>query len=318
MSPRAKDNAVVAICGAAGHFGRLLVRRLHRSQPVVAIDDRPFLQRPADVAHRQSELKSRHTRNLFRRGGIHTVIYIGGCSQFVLGDGEQFSFAIENFARLLEYCDRYNVSRLLVLSAGDVYGARPGNSQFLSENAPLLAPEFSAFRDIDIMAQTFLWKRPDIQTLVLRPAHIAGAIRSAFVRYLHLSPVPMLLGYDPMVQLIHEEDLVDAILLALQSGRRGVYNVAGAGCLPLSQLVQMLGKTAIQVPHVLAKPALRHMNKLRMLEFHPAYVDYLRYVCMVDDAGIRADLGYRPKRSLAESVDAIQLLGASHSGWGMP
>jgi UDP-glucose 4-epimerase len=212
----------IAISGAAGRFGGLVVRRLHRTDQVIAIDPRDFSRRPVDVAHLQSALSRKDCRDLFRRGEVRAVVHLG--PYHAGGDAdereESFASAIENFSRLLEYCDTYSVRKLVLLSSADVYGARARNPQFLTEEAPLLAAALASLRDVDMMAQSFFWKRPDIETVILRPAHIAGGVSSIMARYLRLDPVPRMMGYDPMMQLVHEEDVVQAIRLALAPGQR--------------------------------------------------------------------------------------------------
>ena len=66
----------------------------------------------------------------------------------------------------------------------------------------------------------------------------------------------MLLGFDPMVQLVHALDVAEAIVLALAPGRRGIYNVVGPGEVPLSAVLRELGRTPRWIPHPLAKSML--------------------------------------------------------------
>lgn len=297
----------VVVSGAAGRLGQLVVRRLHRTDEVRSLDPREFERRPRDVPHLQAELQSRRSRDLFRRGAARAVVHLGPHHLEPGGGREGFARAIEGFSRLLDYCDRYRVHKLVLLSSADVYGARAGNPQFLTEEAPLLAADLSALRDVDMMAQSFFWKRPDIETVILRPAHVAGAVGGAMARYLRLDPVPRLLGYDPMLQLVHEEDVVAAIRLALAPGRRGVYNLAGPPPLPLTRILDHLGRGSVPVPHLLARPILGQLGRLGRADLHPAHVDYVRFVCMVDDSRARADLGYAPARDLDETLAAIDL-----------
>src|SRR6185436_8893564 len=102
--------------------------------------------------------------------------------------------------------------------------------QFLSEDAPLLAASaFSDMRDLvelDMLAQSFFWKHPHTETVILRPAHILGTVRNAPSNYLRLPVVPTLMGFDPMMQAVHQEDVVSAIARALEPGVRGLYNLA--------------------------------------------------------------------------------------------
>ncbi len=299
----------IAISGAAGRFGGLVIRRLHRTDNVVAIDPRNFSHRPADVEHFETEMRRKECRDIFRRGRVQAVLHLGPyhTAESESDREEAFAQAIENFTRLLEYCDQYQIRKLVLLSSADVYGARARNPQFLTEEAPLLAAELSALRDVDMMAQSFFWKRPDIETVILRPTHLTGGVASVMARYLRLSPVPRLMGYDPMMQLVHEEDVVQAIRLALAPGHRGIFNIAGPPPLPLSRILRRLGRSSLPIPHVVARPMLSQLRRLGKIDLQLSYVDYIRYVCMVDDARARDVLDYCPRHDLEHTLAAIDL-----------
>src|SRR5438270_80592 len=84
-----------------------------------------------------------------------------------------------------------------------------------------------------LLASSFFWKQQSCETVILRPVHILGGVRNAPSNYLRLPWVPTLLGFDPMVQAIHELDVVEAIVCALTTGVRGIFNVVGPGEVPL-------------------------------------------------------------------------------------
>ena len=297
----------IAVSGAAGKFGHLLVRHLHRTNKVISIDTRPFPRRPKDVYHLQTELRRRNCRNLFRSRTIKTVIHLGPHHTTGKPGSSGFTAAIENFNRLLNYCETYKIKKLVLLSSFDVYGARPENSQFLTEEAPLLARELSALRDVDMMAQSFFWKQPKIETVILRPTNITGGVSSALTKYLRMNLVPNLIGYDPMVQIIHEEDVIQAIKLALKPNCRGIFNIAGPPPLPISRLIRHLGRDTIPIPHPLAPLVLSQLKKLGITSAHPAHIDYIRYICMIDDTHAHTTLGYSPSKSLKDSIAAVDV-----------
>ena len=298
----------IAISGAAGRFGNLLTRRFHRTDNVISIDPRDFNHRPKDVTHFKTELRRRECRNVFRTRNIRAVIQLGPYhSQDHRQESSSFATAIENFSRLLDYCDKYSVEKLVLLSSANVYGARPSNPQFLREETPLLSSDLSALRDVDMMAQSFFWKRPDIETVILRPANVTGGVGGIMARYLRMSPVMRLMGFDPMIQLIHEEDLVSAIRLALGPGHRGIFNLAGPPPLPLSKIIERLGRKSLPVPHFMANLFLGPLRRLGRTKLDPAYVDYLRYVCMVEDSRARTEFGYAPSRGTEETIAAVDI-----------
>jgi UDP-glucose 4-epimerase len=116
----------------------------------------------------------------------------------------------------------------------------------LTEDAPLLAAQrFPQMRDlveIDHMLSTFLWRARETETVILRPVHIVGPVHNAPSNYLRIERPPTLLGFDPMVQLVHVEDVAESIAAALAPGRRGIYNIVGPGEVPLSAILRELGR----------------------------------------------------------------------------
>ena len=91
-----------------------------------------------------------------------------------------------------------------------------------------------------MLASSFFWKQQSCETVILRPVHILGGVRNAPSNYLRLPWVPTLLGFDPMVQVIHELDVVESIVRALTPGVRGIFNVVGPGEVPLSTILREL------------------------------------------------------------------------------
>ena len=48
----------------------------------------------------------------------------------------------------------------------------------------------------------------------------------------------MVMGFDPLFHFMHEDDSARAIVMALETKLRGVYNVAGPPPVPLSVLCE--------------------------------------------------------------------------------
>jgi UDP-glucose 4-epimerase len=299
----------VLITGICGRLGQLLARRLHRRDRVVGVDRRPFLGRPKDIVHHELDLRRSKTRDVFRSGDIRAVVHLGVMHDPRASDKEHHSWNVVAFQKLLDYLDQYEVPKLVVLSSANVYGPQPDNPQFLTEDAPLLgAQTFRSIRDLvelDMLAQGFFWKRPETETVILRPCHILGRVNNAPSNYLRLERPMSILGFDPMVQVVHERDVVDALTRALDPGVRGIFNIRGPGEVPLSRLLQLLGRRSFPVPSPVARAALDRLWRYRLTSFPPPELDHIRYLCMVDDTRARNVLGYEPRHSLEDTVRSV-------------
>jgi UDP-glucose 4-epimerase len=303
----------VLITGICGRLGRRVARVLHRERRVIGIDRRPFVGKPKDIVHYQVDIRRKKTRDILRQERPAAVIHLGVMHDPRMSDGEHHAWNVAAFQRLLDDIAQYDVPKLVVLSSANVYGPRPDNAQFLGEDAPLLgAATFSTIRDLvelDMLAQSFFWKRPETQTVMFRPTHIVGAVNNAPSNYLRQSVVPTLLGFDPMIQLLHTDDLVSAILLALRTDVRGVFNLAGPAAAPVSRIIELAGKTRLPVPHFVFRRALERLWRFGATTFPAPELDFIRYVCMVDDSRARRELGYRPRHDLEATVRAVDDFG---------
>lgn len=299
----------VVVTGICGNLGRRVARALHRRARVIGIDRRPFAGRPRDVEHVELELRSRRVDEVFRQNQVTTLVHLGVRRNPRDKLPAHHTFNVQAFRRSTELIERYGVKKLVYLSSANVYGPRPDNPQLLSEEAPLLgAAPFSEIGDLvelDMLAQSFLWKRADVQTVILRPSHILGTVRNAPSNYLRLPVVPMLLGFDPMIQLVHQDDVVQAIELVCRKQARGVFNIAGPPPIALSHAVERLGRKHVSVPTTLARAGVQRLFRWHLTSFPAPELDFIRYVCMVDDSRARRELGYAPRRSLDATLAAV-------------
>ena len=302
-----RSDAVV-ITGICGRMGRLLARRLHRTQRVIGIDRRRFDGKPEDIVHHQIDLRRRKVREVLRSTHISAVVHLGTMHNLRESDRNHHVWNVVGFQKLMEHVARFRVPKLVVLSTASLYGPSPDNPQFLSEDAPLLgAQEFSQIRDlveVDMLAQGFFWKEPEVETVILRPCHILGRVRNAPSNYARMDRPVMVMGFDPMLQVIHERDVIEAIVLSLRPGVRGVYNLRGPGELPLSRMWRLMGKRPRVVPGPLIKTVLSRLWSYRAVSFPTPELDHLRYVCLVDDRRARQDLGFAPRHGMDATLRA--------------
>jgi UDP-glucose 4-epimerase len=300
----------VLITGISGRLGRRVARRLHRKRAVIGLDPKPFFGLPADIEHTELDPRKSQARQVFRREDIGVIVHLG-----VVHDprgkkrAEHQTHNLLAFQKILEHAEQFGIPKVVLLSSANAYGPRPDNPQFLTEDAPLLAGgAFSEMRDIvelDMFAQSFFWRSPNTELVILRPANILGTVRNAPSNYLRLDVVPTMMGFDPMIQTVHQEDVVSAIELAIEPGHRGVFNLAGPPPVPLSRALSVLGRRTVPLPYSLARGGLSQMFRLGVTNFPAPELDFIRYVCMVDDSRARQELGYQPSYDLEDTLHAV-------------
>jgi nucleoside-diphosphate-sugar epimerase len=130
---------------------------------------------------------------------------------------------------------------------------------------------------------------------VLRTASVLGGPMESPIGALLTSALPVrVLGYDPPCQVIHYEDLVEAVALAIDGRCAEVLNLVGRSVVPLSRLLAMAGVFAAPLPGPVAE------------RLAPAGMDaaHLRWPTLADGRRAAALLGFRPQRSLEDCLRA--------------
>jgi UDP-glucose 4-epimerase len=198
------------------------------------------------------------------------------------------------------------VGKLVVMSSAQVYGAYPDNPNFLTEDHPLRAhPEAHAVRDraeMEGLLALFAARHPNMVVTSLRPCWVIGPdYESAVTRHLERGRVTTLLGYDPLLQLLHEDDLLRAVELTFERDAPGPINLAGEGVLPLSTLLRLAGKRPWPLPHPLLQ-RLGYLESISRTGDPPeAFYDFLRFLWVVDTSRARDLLDFRPGYTTKEA-----------------
>lgn len=299
----------VLLTGIAGALGQMAARQLHRQHHVIGVDRRPMPGRAKDILHYRLDIRRKALENVFRKHHPDAVVHLGVMHDPRQSEEEHHTFNVVGTTRLLEHCHKYGVKKVVVLSSATVYGPSPDSNGFLHEEQPLLAAQsFAGMRDlvaVDMVAQSFFWKYPDIETVLLRPVHILGRVRNAPSNYLRMNPVPTLMGFDPMLQVIHEQDVVKALGLALAPGVRGVFNLVGPGQLPLTLAIQEVGSRPLPLPEPLARVVVNRLWSWRITNFPPPELDHIKFSCLVDGERAARELHFAPDRDLKETLRAV-------------
>ncbi|MDD5222902.1 MAG: SDR family oxidoreductase [bacterium] len=317
---------VIAITGTRSFIGSNLLQRLQQEgrHQLVALDlEKPDFLKPATRFYKldlTSTTADVTLSEILEREKCDTFIHLA----FLSSPTHKSSYAheLESVGTMYVFhaCAKNKVKKIIVSSTTMVYGALPINPNFLVEESPLRGNrEFRPIRDrieVEEHAQNFQKKHPETTVTVLRPCTILGpTIRNFITTYLSLPVITTLLGYDPLVQFVHEEDALDAYRLAVERDCRGVFNIVGRGVLPLSTIVKLSGKVKAPILHAFAYPMVEGLWLAQVGIAPAAYLDYIRYLWVADGSKARKELGFFPKYSTKESLEAflgIQRLRAIH------
>ncbi len=316
---RAESKRPVLITGVCGGVGRVLLRHLlqETKHPIVGLDRRNWvLDRPDRFDFRRVDLRRGSAEDIIRTVKPWAVVHLAFVSDQTVSRDQRHVINVQGTQRVLSWCLRYGVKKVVVLSRSSVYGARPDNPSQITEDMPLkLGAAYSELSDLvefDHLCRSWMWEHREVEVVLLRPVNIVGPnIREGMLyRFLQGDPVLTPLGFDPMMQLVHEEDVIRAIRLALAPSARGIFNVPEPGAVPLTVLLRELGRRRIPLPHPLLLLADRLAFSIGLSKLPAHAIDFLRFGCVVDGKRIRAELGYESAFDLHRTIAAIPAAAA--------
>jgi UDP-glucose 4-epimerase len=284
----------VAITGLRTFLGHRLAERLHAHDPkllLVGIDLRRPYRLEGRVRFQRVDLTDPtadgRLAEVFERERVDTVVHAAFRSQPTPDLEEDHELETIGSLHVLHACAARKVRRVVLASSTMLYGPRPDNPNFLTEAHPLRghpgAHNVQNRVETEALVEEWSRRHPDTEVTVLRPCWIVGPTYwDAVTRYLARPVVPTLLGYDPLFQFVHEEDVLNAFLCAVLEGRPGVFNVVGRGVLPLSTLLRGAGKTVIPVLAPLLYRLRYWPSQAQTGDPPEGFYDYLRYLWVAD------------------------------------
>jgi UDP-glucose 4-epimerase len=206
------------------------------------------------------------------------------------------------------------VKRLVMVSTTAVYGALSTHPNHLAETRPLHAQPRSRYLadkvEMERHVASFRASHPDRVVTVLRfPPIVGDTVYDPFALYLARRFAPVVLGFDPLIQLVHVKDALQAIRAALADDLPGEFNVGSRGVLPLSQVLKMAGVRALPLPLWGTTSTLRLWNALGLTRTPVGLLDFVRYLCV-------ADLGRAEAKGLGSEYtihDALEALAQTRT-----
>jgi len=313
LHPRggARPGETVLITGIAGGQGRLVARRLANTFDLVGADRTPWEGHPPGLRVHTVDIRKRKFEDILRTERPSAVVHLALVRHFRLGEELRHEINVLGTKRLLEYAIAHGVKRIVVVSSSYVYGALPDNPYYMDEDSPLnVSRNYTEIRDlaeVDTLANAFLWRHPEITTTVLRPVNTLGYyVHSAIGRYLRQRYVPTIMGFNPMMQFIHEEDVAEAVALALQAGTHGVFNVTGPGAVPLKVAISESGGAAVPMPETFARAIFSRLFRWGLYPTPSGAINFLKYPCTLDGRRFQQATGFTPLFSLEDVFASVR------------
>ncbi|MEU2562903.1 NAD-dependent epimerase/dehydratase family protein [Streptomyces longispororuber] len=308
---------VVLVTGVARQLGGRFVRRVQRDPEVdrvIAVDAVPPAHHLGGADFVQADIRQPTITRVLAEHAVDTVVHMDVTGTALAG-GSRGSVKETNVIgtmQLLGACQKSpRVKRLVVKSSTNVYGSAPRDPAVFTETTPPKSLPSGGFAkdacEVEGYVRGFARRRPDVAVCVLRFANILGpAADSPLAEYFTLPVLPTVFGYDPRLQFVHEDDVIDVLRLASHEPRRGTlnsgtFNIAGDGLLLLSQCARRLGRPTLPVLLPAVTWVGTALRTLGVTDFSREQIRLLTHGRVVATRQMRETLGFEPKYSTAET-----------------
>ncbi|MFI7587967.1 NAD-dependent epimerase/dehydratase family protein [Spongisporangium articulatum] len=303
---------VVLVTGVSRYLGGRFAKLLSADpevDSVIGVDVIPPPHDIGDTSFVRADIRNPMIGRIIEHAGVDTVVHMNVIAT-PMGAGGRVSMKEINVIgtmQLLAACQRADtLTRLVVKSTSSVYGSSHRDPAMFSEDLVGKVPPQSGWgRDsveVEGYVRGFTRRRPDVDVVTLRLANIMGpGVRTSMTDYFQLPVIPTVLGFDPRLQFVHEDDGLEALRLATLRPVSGVFNVAGDGILTLSQAARIAGRPTVPVPPGLGGLVGTLYRRTGLTDFSADQIRFLTHGRGLDTTRMREVLGLEPRYTTREA-----------------
>ncbi len=201
------------------------------------------------------------------------------------------------------------VRQVVVKSSTYVYGASEKDPAWFREETPRQAPVRTrverSLLEVESLVHDFADDNPHMVVSVLRFAHVLGSdIITPISANLRRRILPCILGFDPLLQFVEEDDVVRSLEHVTRNRIPGVFNVAGAGKLPWSEVAAIGGARLLPLPPYSPRGFVSPLRRIGLVQFPPEMEAVVRYGRGVDISRL-IETGFRYRYTSAGAVKSF-------------
>jgi UDP-glucose 4-epimerase len=201
------------------------------------------------------------------------------------------------------------VRHIVVKSSTLVYGSDYRDPTWFREEMSRTAPPSTrverSLLEVEDYLRDFAEDNPHVRVTLLRFGNVLGTdIVTPISKALSMPLTPSILGFDPLMQFVEEDDVIRSIEYVMQNELPGIYNVAGDGRLPWSEVCSLVGRRRIPMPPVLTNLAAAIPARLGIVDMPPELISLLRYGRGVDNRRLKY-AGFEYRYTTAGAVESF-------------
>lgn len=301
----------IAVTGASGYLGQLLSRRLVAEptvESVLALDIASSSLASPKYHYQKADVLVDDLKKLLQ--GVDVIYHLA----FIVSPPKEKSVEeidqinIVGSQRVFEGAIAAGVKKIIYSSSISAYGAHPDNPKVIDEDTPLRPnPDWYYSRTkgkVEESLDRLQALSPETTIIRFRPCIFLGPTIANPVAQVISQRVIFGLNRNLKVGLCWDEDVVDALLLALAYRHSDCFNLAGDTPLTFAEIGKLLGKPAVNLPPGLILPFLRLVGYLEFMS--PQTIEWITVGAsgsiLVSTEKAKRKLGWKPRFDAAGAL----------------
>ncbi len=298
-----KQKPEILVTGAGGELAHHVIKKLRKKYDLIGVDFRKQSHYDDSMVNYRLDFSKRGFEEVFKHHQFEGVIHLGRIFLSHMDRYRRYNTNVLGTQKLFDFSIKYGVKKCIVLSTYHVYGAHPYNPSLLDESFPLKASNISAHLadavELENLSAIYMVKHPQMKLTVLRPCNVIGpGVRNSMSQLLQRRIAPYLVGFSPVMQFLHVDDLAEAIVLAYAKSPNGVYNVAPNDWIPYPAALQQADCQLLPIPSLPPSLPRQVLKTMRLKDFPVYLMDYFKYPVILDGTLFRETFGFLPQFSL--------------------
>ena len=300
----------IAITGVSGYIGSKLLSRLDKSEfvdTIVGIDVKPPKIDSRKLKFYCQDI-SKPFDAIFIENKVDSAVHLAFVLKPTHDKRNARQVDIAGMMNFRDACNQTGVRHILYLSSHTVYGANPDNPPYFDEDSTLRPLSGFQYSEDKVEAEGILtdFARSDknIRLTIIRSCPVIGPDAKGSIVNSMFTPVMIrIAGYDPSLQFIHEDDLVELMIAFIKGEKAGVFNAAGNGEIRYSETAVLAKKKMLALPGSLLYFLLRWSWALRLQSESPTSgLEFIKYPPLVSTGKVKTELGFQFRHSSKEAA----------------
>jgi nucleoside-diphosphate-sugar epimerase/putative sterol carrier protein len=300
----------IAVTGGSGELGTLVVKRLCADRSVgevVSLDVQPPATLSSKLRAITADVRDPDLERHF--AGCDAVVHLAFIVAGWRPRAEFDAINVEGSKNVFRAAIAAGVKQLVYTSSVAAYGVEPGHPVPLVETSPRRLVDDFPYSAAKFRVEQFLDElepqHPDVAMARLRPGILIGThMENALGDLLRRGFLPD--GGTTPAPLVWDEDVADAVLLCIEKGARGAFNVSADEPRTAAELARQTSLRVLKVPPrvlkgmALVTPWLARAGIGRATD--PAWFDVTAATMIMSSAKARRELGWKPTCNTSSEV----------------